>query len=342
MLYDENHIAMHCLESRDAWSTISKELALKMMQEMLLIRRLEMAGEAAYLNGDVGGFFHSYIGQEAVQTAIVNVFGKDHWYTTSYRCHALALLLGVSPDAILAELYGKATGNAKGRGGSMHLFHDNLLGGHGIVGGQFAVAAGAGFSAKYKKEDRLSICFFGDGALAQGTFHETLNIVSLWNLPCIYVLENNSFGMGTATKRAIANDQKFLEKQAESFAMPFFRLDGMDIANCYAGFTKVYELIKKEKKPVLIECLTSRFRGHSISDPGLYRSKEELASCKKRDPILLFKTKLIEKGHLTEDQYKEMERDAKEKIQKSMQFAAESPFPDPTELEQDVLIEEGV
>src|SRR3984885_15394096 len=181
-----------------------KEL-INVLKQMLFIRNFEVRAESAYLQGKVGGFFHSYIGQEAIQTAAVQVLGPNNWYITSYRCHALALLLGATPNELMAELYGRSTGNAKGRGGSMHFYTERLLGGFGIVGGQIPIATGAAFTLKYQgKKDEASFCFLGEGAVAQGAFHESLNLASLWNLPCIYVIENNKWGMGTHVERAIA------------------------------------------------------------------------------------------------------------------------------------------
>ena len=216
----------------------------------------------------------SYTGQEAIQTAACAVFGQKNWWITTYRCHALALLTGASPNEIMAELYGKATGNAKGRGGSMHLYSSRMLGGFGIVGGHLPIAAGAALSMKYLgRTEELSICFLGEGAVAQGTFHETLNICSLWKLPIIFVIENNQWGMGTAVSRAICT-RPIAEHFAKSYNMSSYTLDGMDFIHCFAGFQSARKEIMKNKTPILIEAITERFRGHSISDPAFYRSKD--------------------------------------------------------------------
>ena len=183
---------------------LGKEALIENLRKMLLIRNFEIRAESAYQQGKIGGFFHAYIGQEAVQTAALQAMGQENWWATSYRCHALALLLGATPNEIMAELYGRSTGNAKGRGGSMHLYTKRLLGGFGIVGGQIPVATGAAFTIKYKKQNEVSVCFLGDGAVAQGAFHESLNLAALWDLPCIYVIENNKWGMGTAIELAIS------------------------------------------------------------------------------------------------------------------------------------------
>ena len=191
-------------DSRQVIKELGKDKLLHILRQMLLIRNFETRAEGAYLQGFVGGFFHSYIGQEAIQTAAVEVFGKDQWWITSYRCHALALLLGVTPDEAMAELYGRSTGNAKGRGGSMHLYTDRLMGGFGIVGGQVPIAAGAAFAEKYRKEKgKVALGFLGDGAIVQGAFHEALNMAALWSLPLITVIENNLWGMGTAVNLSL-------------------------------------------------------------------------------------------------------------------------------------------
>lgn len=316
---------------------VGKDSLLSQLRKMLLIRNLEIRGEAAYQQGKVGGFYHSYMGQEAIQVGCVAAASAKHWYTTTYRCHALALLLGATPKEIMAELYGKETGNAKGRGGSMHLFTDRLLGGLAIVGGHLPIATGAAFTIKYKKEEGLaSFCFLGEGAVVQGAVHESLNLSALWNLPCIYVIENNQWGMGTAVERAVAI-KPIAEKLAKTYNMKSYTLDGMDFFQCYAGFRDALHYAVTESKPVLIEAVCERFRGHSISDPALYRTKESLHQVMERDPIQLLKNVLIEMGALTEEQFKEMDREEKEIVIEAMKFAEESPWPDPIHLEEGVF-----
>ncbi|HEX2579381.1 MAG TPA: pyruvate dehydrogenase (acetyl-transferring) E1 component subunit alpha [Rhabdochlamydiaceae bacterium] len=315
---------------------IGKETLLHCLKQMLLIRNFEIRAESAYLQGKVGGFFHSYMGQEPIQTAAVQIMGRKQWWITSYRCHALALLLGATPNELMAELYGRQAGNAKGRGGSMHFYTDRMLGGFGIVTGQVPVATGAAFSMKYLKQDGVAICFMGEGAVAQGSLHESLNIASLWDLPCIYVVENNQWGMGTAVSRAICA-QPIAEKQAPSYNMKGYSLDGMDFFNCYAGFSHIFEETKKTSRPALIEVVTQRFKGHSISDPGLYRSKEDLAKCMEKDPILSFYKTLSENGLITEAEYEAMDKEQKELVVAAMKFADESPWPDPMTLGEDVF-----
>lgn len=323
------------------WKQVADQLDSSILiddlKKMLLIRNFEIRAESAYQQGKIGGFFHSYMGQEAIQVAAVRVFGPNNWYTTSYRCHALALLLGATTDELMAELYGRAAGNAKGRGGSMHFYMDRLLGGHGIVGGQIPIATGAAFSAKYLgKKEEVSLCFMGEGAVAQGAFHESLNLAALWNLPCIYVIENNHWGMGTAVERALSV-KAIAEAKAPSYNMKAYTLDGMDYFNCYAAFKQIQKEILQTGSPVLVEAITDRFRGHSISDPAAYRSKEDLADCMKRDPLLVFSARLIEKGYLSEEQYKELEKEQKNLVMASMQYADDCPWPDPVTLEEDVF-----
>lgn len=323
-------------DTKKLLKSIPSERLVHCLKQMLLIRNFEIRAEAAYLQGKVGGFFHSYMGQETIQTSAVDVMGKDQWWTTSYRCHALALLLGATPNELMAELYGRETGNAKGRGGSMHFYTDRMLGGFGIVTGQVPVATGAGFSIKYQKQNNVSICFMGDGAVAQGSLHESLNLASLWDLPCIYVVENNQWGMGTAVNRAISVEP-IAEIKAPAYGMQGYTLNGMDFFNCYAGFSHVFEEVKKTSRPVLVEVVTERFKGHSISDPGLYRSKEELAKCIANDPILLFYQTLLENKIITEEKYSELDKEQKELVLAAMKFADESPWPNPITLGEDVF-----
>ena len=316
---------------------LGKPALIESLRRMLMIRNFETRSEAAYQHGKVGGFFHAYIGQEAIQTAVLQAIGPNNWFATSYRCHALALLLGASYDELMAELYGRATGNAKGRGGSMHFFTDRLLGGFGIVGGQVPIATGAAFTLKYQeKKDEVAICFMGDGAIAQGAFHESLNLAALWDLPCIYVIENNFWGMGTGIDRAISVE-RLAEEKAPGYGMKGYTFDGMDFFNCYAGFRHVYEEVCKTSRPVLVEVVTQRFRGHSISDPGLYRSKEHLKECMERDPILFLEQTLIDAGIIDSDTIKEMDKIEREKVVAAMKFADDSPWPDPAILEEDVF-----
>jgi len=317
--------------------SLGKEKLFDALRRMLLIRNFEVRAESAYQQGKIGGFFHAYIGQEAIQTAAVDAIGQDNWFITTYRCHALALLTGATPKEIMAELYGKAAGNAKGRGGSMHLYTDRLLGGFGIVGGHLPVATGAAFSLKYQgNKDSIAICFLGDGAVPQGAVHESLNLASLWDLPCIYVIENNQWGMGTASTRAVAA-HPIGESLSKAYGIDNMLLDGMDYFNCYAGFLAAFKQVKETSRPMIIEAVTERFRGHSISDPGLYRTKEALQAAMTRDPIKHLVSDL-EAGKMIDDSEYEALNKAQQDIAKaSMKYADESPYPDLTVLEEDVM-----
>lgn len=316
---------------------LGPEVLINCLRQMLLIRNFEMRAESAYQQGKVGGFFHAYTGQEAIQTAAVQALGLNNWYVTSYRCHALALLLNATPNELMAELYGRITGNAKGRGGSMHFFTERLLGGYGIVTGQMPIATGAAFTLKYKNiKEEVAICFIGDGAVPQGAFHESLNLASLWNLPCIFVIENNQWGMGTAVNRAVSVS-RLAEDKAPGYGMKGYTFDGMDFFACYGGFQHVFQEVKETQRPVLVEVVAERFKGHSISDPGLYRTKDALKQLMLRDPITLLQTILIEKNIITEEQVKAIDKETREIILAAMDYADKSPWPDPVILEEDVF-----
>lgn len=316
---------------------LGHESLIKLFSQMVEIRQFELRAEAAYQKGHVGGFFHSYIGQEAIQVAAVEAIGgAKNWWVTTYRCHALALLLGNTHRSLMAELYGKETGNALGRGGSMHFYGERLLGGFGIVGGHVPVAVGAAFSLKYQGQEGVAVCFLGDGAVAQGAIHESLNLAALWDLPCIFVIENNQWGMGTAVNRAIAA-LPIAENLAKAYQLPSYTFDGMDVLSCYAGFQKVYKQVQDTGKPVVIEVLVERFRGHSISDAALYRTSEELLEAKRRDPILLFSHFLKERGVITDETIQSIEKEIKKSILDAVQFAEESLVAGEATLEEDVF-----
>ncbi len=320
---------------------IGKEGLIEILKKMLLIRNFEIRGEQAYQQGKVGGFYHSYMGQEAIQAGCIAAAGVDHWFTTTYRCHALALLLGATPNEIMAEFYGRSTGNAMGRGGSMHLYAERLLGGLAIVGGHVPIATGAAFSIKYLKvKNMASFCFMGDGAVVQGAVHESFNLSMLWDLPCIFTIENNLWGMGTAVSRAVCIEP-IAENMAKGYGMKSYTVDGSNFFHCYAVYKEALHEVLKHHKPVLIEAVTERFRGHSISDPGLYRTKESLAqTMQEKDPIILFKNVLVEHKMLTENQFKDLDKEQKEIVVAAMKFAEDSPWPDPMTLEQGVYAPE--
>ncbi|MCC5831795.1 MAG: pyruvate dehydrogenase (acetyl-transferring) E1 component subunit alpha [Chlamydiales bacterium] len=323
--------------ARELINRVGSKQIREALRSMLLIRNFEIRGESAYQHGQVGGFYHAYSGEEAIQTSAVQVFGKNNWYIGFYRCHALALLLGATPKELMAELYGRSTGNAKGRGGSMHLYTDRMLGGFAIVGGHLPIAIGAAFSVKYlKQKDEVALCFLGEGAVAQGAFHESLNLASLWSLPVIFIIENNQWGMGTHASRALCFSEAIAEKQASSYNMKGYTLNGMDYFNCYEGFEHIHREVLETGRPVLVECVCERFKGHSISDPGLYRTKEQLQTLMKKDPIPFLKHYMEENQILTDEEFKAMDKEAKETVIEAMAYAEKSPWPSPATLEEDV------
>ena len=325
------------VDRKEVIKKLGPDILKECFGRMLLFRNFELRAEAAYQQGKIGGFFHAYIGQEAIQTAAVQALGPNNWYVTSYRVHALALLLGATPDELMAELFGRATGNAKGRGGSMHFFTDRLLGGFGIVAGQIPIATGAAFTLKYKgTKGEVAICFMGDGAVPQGAFHESLNLASLWDLPCIFVIENNQWGMGTAVERAVCVP-RLAEDKAPGYNMKGYTFDGMDFFACYGGFDHLFQEVLETERPVLVEVITERFKGHSISDPGLYRTKEALKQIMQRDPIMIMQQALLEEGILTEEQCKALDKKMRAHVLAALEFAEKSPWPDPITLEEDVF-----
>lgn len=320
---------------------IGKERLLKMWRQMVLIRRFEERAINAYQQKKIAGFLHLYIGQEAVATGFYDHLDPaiDSSVTT-YRCHAQALLLGLDPKELMAELFGKVTGNVKGKGGSMHFFskEKKYLGGHGIVGGQIPVGTGAAFAAKYRKTGGVSVTFLGDGASPQGTFHESLNMASLWNLPALYVIENNRYGMGTACHRAVSVEN-IAEAKAPGYDMPAFTFDGLDL---YASWKTAQEAIAiaRRGQPVLIEAKTYRYRGHSVSDAGLYRSKEEVAEYQAKDPIERIKKDLIAEKWLTDTGAEQIDEQVNAQIKEAVKFSEESPEPPLSDLTRHVFAEE--
>ncbi|MBF5051240.1 Pyruvate dehydrogenase E1 component subunit alpha [Candidatus Clavichlamydia salmonicola] len=317
------------IESQKRFKKISQELSsavlIEDLKKMLLIRHFESQGENAYQQGFISGFYHSYAGQEAIQTALIRACGKSHWYATTYRCHALALLLDETPSSLMAELYGKVTGNALGRGGSMHMFSEKLLGGFGIVGGHLPLAIGAAFSIKYQeKKDLISIGILGDGAVAQGAFHESINLAALWDLPCLIIIENNHWGMGTHVSNALAKKPIDL---AHSYDVEGIVLDGSDYSSCYDGFSYALKTIISTSRPMIVECLCDRFRGHSISDANLYRSKEEMENIMSNDPIILLKNFLEDHELLTAAMFKDLDQETRSIVRDAVKQAEDAPYP---------------
>ncbi|MCW5828627.1 MAG: pyruvate dehydrogenase (acetyl-transferring) E1 component subunit alpha [Deltaproteobacteria bacterium] len=313
---------------------------MKMLYEkMLLCRRFEEKAAVAYGTGKIGGFCHLYIGQEAVAAGALCMLRKTDYAIAAYREHAHAILKGIDPKYVMAELYGKVTGSSRGKGGSMHIFDMDcrFLGGHGIVGGQIPIAAGAGFSIKYRKTDDVVVCFFGEGAIHQGVFHESMNLAALWHLPVIFICENNRYGMGTSLERASSIYD--LSKKALAYEMERGVVDGMDAVNVWERVSEAVDYARHTKKPTLLEARTYRFRGHSMSDPATYRTKDELNEMKSRDPISLQKELLVAQKLVDEAWFEEVDKKVKAEMEVVMRFAEESPDPDLAELHDHVLVE---
>jgi pyruvate dehydrogenase E1 component subunit alpha len=313
-----------------------RETLLRMFHQMLLIRRFEEKCAESYSMGKIGGFCHLYIGQEAVAVGSISALRPDDYVITSYREHGQAIAKGISPEAVMAELYGKATGCSKGKGGSMHLFDErvNFMGGHAIVGGQIPLATGIAFASKYKQTDQVAVCYFGEAAVNQGAFHESLNMAQLWKLPCIYLCENNMYGMGTALQRAMSMDEVATKACAYELASEF--VDGMDVMAMRRATQRAVERARQDSLPTLIEARTYRYMGHSMSDPGKYRTRQEIEKYQERDPIKLFRAKLEENHLLTEDDVNHFEEQVREQVERAVKFADDSPYPQPEELTTDV------
>jgi pyruvate dehydrogenase E1 component alpha subunit len=318
-------------------SNLEGELGLLYL--MLLIRRFEERASQAYQQQKIGGFCHLYIGQEAVIVGAVAAARQDDYIITAYRDHAHAIARGTTLNAAMAELLGKTTGISKGLGGSMHYFdkENHMYGGHAIVGGHLPLATGMAFASRYRGEDRSTLCFFGDGAINQGVFHEACNLAALWKLPVIFVCENNLFGMGTHVERATA--VKELTNRAKAYDMPSMVVNGMDVREVRNSFRTVLDAMRKKPYPFFIEARTYRYRGHSMSDPATYRTKEELDKYKNEDPIIGFKSVLLAEGKLDEARFAEMDREAKRLAAESVRFAEESPEPPLEDLYKYTFVE---
>ncbi len=311
------------------------------LRQMLLIRRFEEKAGEAYSLGKIGGFCHLYIGQEAVAVGSLAALGPDDYITCSYREHGHALARGITPRTVMAELFGKAAGGSKGKGGSMHLFDASLgfLGGHGIVGGHIPLATGMAFAAKYRETEQVAVCFFGEAAVNNGAFHEALNMAALWKLPAIYLCENNRYGMGTALERASAIYD--ISERASSYDMANEVVDGQDVLIMHAAMERAVQRARADKVPTLLEVRTYRFMGHSMSDPihGHYRTKEEVEDQRKRDPISVWSQRLIAEGLTNEAAVKALDKEVIGEVNDAYQFAEEAPDPDADELYRDVYVD---
>ncbi len=308
------------------------------LREMLLLRRFEEKAGQMYGMGLIGGFLHLYIGQEAVVTGIEHATTPDDPVVTSYRCHAHMIARGAHPNEVMAELAGRASGVSKGKGGSMHLFSPerSFFGGHGIVGAQVPIGTGIALALKYRGSDRVCLTYFGDGAANQGQVYEAYNMAALWKLPVIYVLENNQYAMGTAVPRASAETE--LYRRGEGLGIPGIQCDGMDVLAVKAAAQEAVSYVRAGNGPMLLEAKTYRYRGHSMSDPAKYRTREEVKEVRETlDPIDQVRERLTEGGHADEDALKAIDKEVRAVVNAAADFAQNSPEPDPSALTDDIL-----
>ncbi len=313
----------------------------RLLREMLFARRFEERCYEAYVERNIGGFLHLYPGEEACAHGVLEAADPDNDYViTSYRDHVHAIKWGADPKRVMAELYAKETGVSKGRGGSMHIFDvkNRFMGGYALVGGPFPLAAGIAKAIQMKQGKEICICFLGDAANNQGTFHESLNMAKLWNLPVLYVCENNLYGIGTRIDRSTAVVEQY--KRVSAYNIPSAQEDGQDVEKVYKAATKAIKHVRSGKGPYFLELMTYRYRGHSMSDSNAYRARAEERMWSKRDPIIMFRDRLIEDGHLTKKEYTDMDTEILDTIENEViAFADESPEPPVSEVERYVLAE---
>jgi len=317
---------------------MKKDEALAQYRAMLLIRRFEERCAQLYVEGKIGGFLHLYIGQEAVAVGAMSLLRPDDYFVTSYRDHGYALARGTDPRPLMAELCGRIGGISRGKGGSMHFYDVPLgnFGGDGIVGGHIPVAAGMGYAIRLRQTDQVVLCFFGDGAVNEGAFHEALNVSALWDLPVVFVIENNRYGMGTSLARA--SSVKDLYQRGSAYGIPRRDVNGMDFAAVREALGEAIDRARKEKRPTLLEAETYRYRGHSMSDPGKYRTKEEVEDMMQHDPVLLFAKRLRDELRLPQADLDALDKDVIAQVDDAVRYAEESPWPDPATLYEDVYV----
>jgi pyruvate dehydrogenase E1 component alpha subunit len=317
---------------------LSREQEQTAYRDMLLIRRFEEKAGQLYGMGFIGGFCHLYIGQEAVVVGMMMAAEPGDQIITAYRDHGHMLVTGMEPKGVMAELTGRRHGYSKGKGGSMHMFsvEKNFYGGHGIVGGPAPLGTGLAFTNKYRGNDRVALTFFGEGAANQGQVYESFNMASLWNLPIVYIIENNHYAMGTAIERGTARAEE-LHQRGLAFGIPGEQVDGMDVATVKEAGEKALAHARSGKGPIILEMITYRYRGHSMSDPAKYRTREEVQDMREqRDPIELVRKRLLAAGRATEDELKEIDREVRARVTEAAEFAQSDPEPDPSELYTDV------
>ncbi len=322
-----------------AYSKFTKETYLFWYEKMVLIRKFEEKTGQLYGQQKIKGFCHLYIGQEACALGATTALKKGDKHITTYRDHGQPLALGTSPNAIMAEMYGKVTGTTKGKGGSMHIFDKEVgfVGGHGIVGGQVPLGAGIAFAEMYKGTDNLCICYMGDGAVRQGAFHETLNMAMLWNIPVIFVIENNGYAMGTSVQRT--SNVTELYKLGESYDIPSEAVDAMKVEEVHLAVERAADRARKGGGPTLLEFRTYRYKGHSMSDPAKYRTKEELEEYKAQDPIEQVRDTIFANNYATEEDLAVIDKKIKEIVEAAVKFAEESPYPGVEDAYTDVYVE---
>ena len=322
-------------------SAYSKDLLLTMYRKMYLMRRFEERTQQQYGLGKIAGFCHLYIGQEAVAIGVNEAIRPDDYMLSGYRDHAQPLARGSHPGMIMAELFGRTGGYSKGKGGSMHIFdiEHHFYGGYGIVGGQIPLAAGMAFASRYRNEDRITVCYFGDAAANQGAFHETFNMAVKWKLPVLYICENNRYGMGTAVGRTAAVPEIY--KRASAYGMRGEPVDGMDCLAMYEAVKDCADYCRAGKGPVLLEANTYRFRGHSMADPANYRTKQEVEEERKNDPIPKLRDYALKHKLGADSDFETIEEEVKAQVDAAVKFADESPEPSLEELWRDTIVEEG-
>ncbi len=320
---------------------MKKEEYLDLYHQMVLIRRVEERAAELYQQGKIGGFLHLYIGQEAVSTGLVAARQPQDRMITAYRDHGLAINVGISAKQVMAELLGKATGISKGKGGSMHMadVDKNFWGGHAIVGAHLPIAAGLALGDQYQGSDGITICMFGDGATNIGFFHEGVNLSKVWNLPVLWVCENNQYGMGTAVSRASAVSE--IRQKAEGYGIPNERIEGMDVLEVKKTAEKALKTIREGNGPYFLEIMTYRFRGHSMGDPERYRESEEVKRWQENDPIGVFHKWLVKNDKATDEELDTLVEQVEQEVDEAVEYAENSPEPAPEELFTNVYVEEG-
>jgi pyruvate dehydrogenase E1 component alpha subunit len=315
---------------------LDDQLKMELYKKMVLIRRFEEKANQMYQRAKISGFLHLYIGEEANGVGAISALREDDYVSTGYREHGQAIMKGIEPRLVMAELFGKETGISKGKGGSMHMFskEKRFLGGNAIVGANLPIATGAALAINYRKGDQIVLCMFGDGAVNEGAFHESFNLASLWGLPILFFCENNRYGMGTPVEKASSIED--LAKRAACYNIDWQIIDGMDVIKVHEKVKVAVERIRSRKRPEMIESKTYRFRGHSVADPEVYRTKEEVEEWKKRDPIILMRNRLKSEGILSDEQDKEIADEVERIVNDAIDFAERSDLPPESAICEDV------